>query len=72
MVLALMRTYNDSPPNHTIAITRDGTISAGPQPLPFSIWQCLPDQRRGAATLTFESARQVLTALQASGAFGPH
>jgi hypothetical protein len=71
MVLALMRAYNDSPPTHTITITKDGTISAGPKALPFSVWQCLPTERQAGETLSFNHALELLTGLEAQGVFRP-
>jgi hypothetical protein len=72
LVLALMRAYNDSPPTHTITITREGTVAAGPKGLPFSVWRSSPDERQQKRALTFEDALHVLTDLQGSGAFNPH
>jgi hypothetical protein len=72
LVLALMRAYNDSPPTHTITITRDGTVASSPQALPFSVWRSSPDERQQRRVLKFEDALQLLTDLQVSGAFTPH
>jgi hypothetical protein len=69
LVLALMRAYNDSPLTHTITITRDATVAAGPKGLPFSVWRSSPDERQHKRALKFEDALQVLTDLQVSGAF---
>jgi len=71
-VLALMRAYNDSPLDHTIGITREGSVAAGPRGVPFYVWRCAPEERQHRRTLRFTEALRVLADLQASGAFDPH
>ena len=64
----LVRAHNDSPADAVVAVTRQGTVVAGPTSPPGSVWQCPPDERK-AKSLTVEEAVDLLLALKATGAF---